>query len=530
MATVVDALVVTLGLDLAGMKKGAKEANSTLESLADAAQKVFTIMGGVALLRQTVMTYLDNADAVGKLTRALGLDVEMVQVWSNAAERAGGSAEAMQGTIKTLSEELAKLKTYGMSATLGAWQWFGVEMRNANGQIKSVDEMLLTLSERMEGMSSMRQVTIGQRLGLDEGTVVLLQKGRKELEALLARQKEIGVYSKQDVESARKTKAAWADLKQAWDMAAGVVMRYLAPALEWIGQKLADVAIWARQHKEFMISLFTAIAGIITVVLYPVLEKMALKWLAAFAPCWAAIAIIAALGAVIALLYDDYAAWTEGGDSLFGEAWGSVETFVNLTMDAFKQLGALLAIFWKFIKPLAGKQLLALLDIVTGVFQGIAGLLEWLAGVFTGDFDAMSEGGMKVLEGFGNIAKGVFLGMVQPILFVANLLKDSLGAAVDWVLNKFAALGEKWNAFKAMIGMGGDSEGPAGAATASAAQSASPATIAGAVTNAKSIQASTKIDKIEVHTAATDARGIAGDIGGALDSQQLALGVGGGSW
>jgi len=534
MATVVDALVVTLGLNAVEFKKGATEANSTMESLAGAAQKVFTILGGLAVLKQAAMAYLDNADAVGKFSQALGLDVEMVQVWGNAADRAGGSADAMQGTIKSLSEELGRLKLYGMSPTLGMWQMFGVEMRDSQGQIKSVDGLLTSLAGKMEGMTQQRQVAIGKKLGLDEGTIVLLQKGKQGLEELLARQREIGVYSKQDVESARKTKAAWADLGQAWNMASGVVMRYLAPALEWLGKKLTDVAIWAREHKELMITLFTAIAGILAVVLYPVLEKMALKWLAAFAPCWAAIAIIALLGAAIAILYDDYAVWAEGGESFFGDAWGSVETFVNLTVDAFKQLGALLAIFWDFIKPLVGKQLLALLDIVKGVFQGIAGLLEWLGGVFTGDFDAMSSGGMKVLEGLGNVAKGLFLGLVQPILFVADVLKNAFTAAIDWVLAKFSALGEKWQAFKSALGFGGkEDEGGERKSIlaqardtispASAAQSASPAAIAGATNNSKNVQASTKIDSITVNTQATDAKGIAGDIGGAVESQNLAL-------
>jgi hypothetical protein len=204
-----------------------------------------------------------------------------------------------------------------------------------------------------------------------------------------------------------------------------------------------------------------------------------------------------------------------------------VETFVNLAIDAFKQLGAMLVAFWNFIKPLVGKELSAILDVFKGTFQVVAGLLQWLSGLFTGDFEAMSAGGSKILEGFGNAAKGVFLGIVQPIMFVAETLQTAFGAAIDWVLNKFTALGEKWDAFKAAIGFGGGDSG--GTPQASAAQSSSPAAIAGA-TNNKSVQSTTKIDNITVNTQATDAKGIAGDMGQAVQSQQMAMAFDGGTW
>lgn len=526
MATVIDALVVTLGMDLAGMKQGAGEANGVLEQLGKTAQKALAIIGGVALLKSAITNYLDAADAVGNFSRALGLDVEMVQMWGNMAQRAGGSADAMQGTIKTLTEEMVKLKAYGMSPTLGMWQATGVSMRDANGQIKTVDQMLLGLAERMEGMSAVRQDIIGKRLGLDEGTITLLQKGKKGLEEMLLRQKELGVYSKQDVELARKVKVAFADLKQAWDMTAAVAMRALVPAIQLVTDALTDVVLWVRQHKEFIYAFFISVATIVGAILVPMLEKMALGWWKAFAPIMPIVAVVAALGAAIALLYDDYAVWAEGGESLFGDAWADVEQFVNLSIDAFNQLGSILMALWEIVAPYFKAQLGNILDVVKGTFQVIAGMLAWLADLFTGNWEHMGESGMRVLEGLGNVAKGVFMGMVQPIIFIAQTIQRLLGAAIDWVLNKFAALGEKWESFKSAIGFGDDSSS---APQASAAQASSPAAIAGA-TNNKSVQSTTKIDNINVQTQATDAKGIAGDMGQAVQSQQMALAFDGGTF
>lgn len=508
------------------MKQGAGEADTVLGQLAKSAQKALAIIGGLALLKSTVTNYLDAADAVGNFSRALGLDVEMVQMWGNMAQRAGGSAEAMQGTIKTLTEEMSRLKTYGMSPTLGMWQWFGVSLKDGEGKIKSVDQMLLGLSERMEGMSAGKQMIIGKKLGLDEGTIMLLQQGKKALGEMLERQKELGVYTKEDTEMARKAKVAFADLKQAWDLTAALAMRYLVPALEWITDRLTKIVLWVRQHKEFVIAFFTAVAAVVGAILIPMLYSMATAWMAAFAPIMPIVAIVAALAAGIALLYDDYMVWKRGGESLFGDSWKAVETFVNLTIDAFKMLGGLFVVFWQFIKPLVGRELSAVFDIISGVFRMIAGVLEWLTGVFTGNWEMMSSGGMKVLDGFGNVAKGLFLGLVQPILFVADVLKNAFTAAIDWVLNKFAALGEKWQAFKSALGFGGD--GAPAIPQASAATGVSPLAVAGATNNSKSVQASTKIDNITVNTQATDAKGIASDIGGAVESQNLALAFDGG--
>ena len=106
MATIIDALVVTLGLDTKEVKEGVQEAKGEFEGLATVASKALAIIGGIAMLKSMVGSYLDGAAAVGQLSKELRVDAVELQAWSAVAKQTGGSAEGLQGSIKAINTSL----------------------------------------------------------------------------------------------------------------------------------------------------------------------------------------------------------------------------------------------------------------------------------------------------------------------------------------------------------------------------------------------------------------------------------------
>src|SRR4051812_47527281 len=116
-ATVVDALVVTLGLDPKNYNQGLKkavedlnkakfEASSTAKSieasgkqaaqfftkLRNEAIALFAVFTGITGIKNFVADIVSTDAATGRLARNLGMSAATLTQWENAAELAGGTA------------------------------------------------------------------------------------------------------------------------------------------------------------------------------------------------------------------------------------------------------------------------------------------------------------------------------------------------------------------------------------------------------------------------------------------------------
>ena len=125
----VDTLLIGIGLDTSKVAEGAKDVGRqiasgvrdsvaqipdqitpALETAAGKAKSIFSgiwsqILGplaGAFTIGSAVSNYISNSMSAGELAERLKVDVEEIQIWSGAMERAGGSASALQGTIEKL--------------------------------------------------------------------------------------------------------------------------------------------------------------------------------------------------------------------------------------------------------------------------------------------------------------------------------------------------------------------------------------------------------------------------------------------
>ena len=288
---------------------------------------IFATLIGAMGVASAVNQYNAEADAIGKLADSLDVAIEDLGAWSEAAARAGGSAQAFQGTLSTLNRQIQMAAAMGKGPGAMMLDELGIAYKDTSGKARDALEVMRDLAGKAENMSKQEFAGLAQKLGIDRGTIMLLQSGRASLDELIARQKSLGVYTKEDAEIAAKANDAMADFQQVLKAFAAGLLRVVVPALTFVTDKLTNVINFLRQHRPFVLAIIGMVSAALLAKMVPALEavgKSAIKAMRPFLP-WMIV-----LGTA-ALLIDDFYAYLQGGKSLFADFWSSFGTGEEIT-------------------------------------------------------------------------------------------------------------------------------------------------------------------------------------------------------
>lgn len=395
MATIIDSLLVKLGLDSsefnagktkvdkglketgneadktgAKFKKAGKDGAASFTNVAASAAKFLALIGGTVAVKRFIEQTVESSAALDRLSKNLQENVSSVSAWSNAAEQAGGSAEGLQGTLDMLSKAQTELQLTGQSALIPYFSALGVSIADASGKARSGNDVLLDLADRFSKMDRTTANNMGRMMGIDQGTMNLLLKGRKEVELMVARQKEYNAVTKQQAEESSRLKLAMVESKQSFEAFGRELLSAAMPALEGLFSMMKDFGAWMRENKEFVNAFLTIIAVGLGAIA------------AATIPINLTVVAVVALAAAIAALWQDYQTWKRGGDSFID--WSKWEPGFTAAGKAIK-----------WLKDLLGDMVyraIAAADVLSAVFER-----DWKRAKFAaGEF--MSGNGKKYGE------------------------------------------------------------------------------------------------------------------------------------
>ena len=429
MAAVIDALLVTLGLDTKEVDQGVDQATNKLEGLAATAAKALAVVGAVMAIKSMAMEYIAAADAAGKLSDALGMDIEDLQAWGEAAGRAGGSAEGFQNSVASLNQKMVEFAATGEGEVKKIFGVLGVAAKDAQGKVRPTLDVMLDLATKFEGMSKAESLGLGQKLGFDRGTIMLLQSGRKAVEDLVKRQKELGGYTKEDADLASRANDALADTGQAWRSFSAILMRLVVPCIIFVSEVITDLLVWLRENETFVLAFLGVFAAIIMAKVLPALIAWGAANIAALWPILLIIGAIALLSGLIALLIDDYLVWAETGESEIGALWEPIDQLVQAVKELWEAGSPLIDLFLDFGKVLAAvgfdlvivylqtlvdwigtliRIILKVKDLFVAVFSGdFVGALHILKDIFGEIFGFIERTAMRVIDGIKNGVKKI---------------------------------------------------------------------------------------------------------------------------
>lgn len=495
-----DAAAKKLGVTV---KQTTETAQAGFGALVPKLQAVAGLLGVGLGIKGAVSMYLEQADALGKYADSLGVAAEDVQAWEEATKHAGGSAEGFRASLVALNE---KLVDAGKSATGEMAQMFaklGVGLKDSTGKAKTATDVMLELASAAETMDKGAFVGMARKLGLDQGQIMLLQQGRKAVEAAIKAGKEHIRFTKADTEAAAKANDAIQDMQTSL---LALAMRAIAPAIPLLtkfAQGIHRAAQWISENSETVTAFFIAIGAILLRTGIPAMISFATATWAALAPFLPFIAAAAALG----LAFDDLWAFITGGNSVlehFLQKLGVSQETIESVREALRTAAGFFLDLW---------------DAVTG--EGVNADAAWQR--VKASWEAM---------------QAWFRGLVDRLL-------AWFGQLFDQVRNWLAGLLPDW--LKSMLGGGGDNKGAPAAAGQDDAETrqaytqqydawGTPVTMSGMATpgqlagqqaahvdNSRSVEQTTNINSITVQTQATDAQGIARDMGGAIRNQTAQL-------
>ena len=424
------------------------------------------------------------------------MSIEDWQAWQRTAAAAGVDAEELSTRFMDLGDWMQDLILHDSGPLKDATKDLGVSFTDAKGKAVSFEEGLLRLSDATSKIDRQKATSILTQIGFDEKTIPLILKGRKGIEELLKVQKAQAIYSKQDIENAKKQREAQQRLNDAWEAISALFASTVSPAITFLTNLLGDLLGWVKENKQFVIVFFTALAGVITTLMLPALSAMATAAWAAIAPFTPLIAIVGA----VALVIDDLITYIQGGESAFGDFWKM--------FGEGDELGARFKSLWEGIKS---------------ILESVGAALKAVAKFFILIFSLTGQGVVKAVEG---IWKGV------------TKLYDVLRSMLDWVAKKLYNLLPDW--IKKWLG-GDESSRPeeekteaklGGVADSMRVDDVRPSILppqvragdarSGSVSNvnnSRQMTSTTNVGEVKVYTQATDAEGMAEGVVPALRNQ-----------
>lgn len=466
MANIIDSLLIAVKMDNTDLDKGLKQAEGKVRSFADRIK-----LGAIAKLGAFtsvgfVMSQVKNltavADELGKIADRIGADVPKLQSWATASKLAGGSVEAFYGTAERLGSELQRIAVTGKSRLLPFFESMGVATLDATGKARDVFDVLTDVAGAVEGMDRQTSAGILKRLQLDEGTIGLLQMGKKGMQDLIRYERELGVFQKEDTVIAANYNDAMDRLTRTMNMSFLPVMRLFAPVLTEAAKAMTSAFAFIQKHS---LAFEIALAGIALVIGALVLPSLWSLFVAIMTNpiTW----IIAAIVGLILILEDLYV-YAKGGKSQFEDLWktlGTGEEVMAAIQGAWDFLKAAAQIAWEILKYI-------LKDLGIRVLE----LLRFIA--------MLGVGAMNVFKAIGGFINDYF---ITPLENAWNTLKKiidnlpSLDGVKDFLGGRYEQFFTPITPQLAGAGAGGN----------------------------KTLE----IGKIDIHTQATNADGIAADIG-----------------
>lgn len=319
MPTIIDSLIVKLGLDNSefvakskktgettdkldkDLKQSAKSGNESFQTLSKSAVQFLAIIGGTVAVKRFIEQTVDTNSHLFRLSQNLKESVDTVSAWSNATELAGGSASGLQGTMDMLSRAQTELQLTGQSALIPYFSALGLSLADVNGKAKPVSTILLELADRFSSMDRTTANNMGRMFGIDQGTMNLLLQGRGAVEEVIRKQKEFTVTTKQQAEEAQKLYQAFTLLRQNTKSFGQSLLSDAMPHIEKVIALLQDFGSWIKENQDFVVNFLT--------ILGVSLAGLA----AATIPINTVILAVTGLAGAIALLYQDFQTWKKGG-------------------------------------------------------------------------------------------------------------------------------------------------------------------------------------------------------------------------
>lgn len=501
MSSIIDRFFISVGLKTEDVERGMQELDNTLtEGFKEIAAGIIAPLAGILSAGALFANYTDEATKVKKLADSFKISTDAVQEWRGAYEAAGVEADEFTGTYHDMSEYMVDAINNQAGPLQDMADNYGLALTDMEGKARDNLSILFDISDIFKEVGAQESIGLAKQLGLTDDVIPLFQKGSKEMREIMARQKELGFYTKEDTERAQAFTKALQEITRAFKMSLVPVLSAVTPLIVKVGEVFTKAFILMRQHSTVIKTAIAGLALVLVATLVPSINAVKAASLAMIrSPIGQFIALFIMLGMVI----EDLLVYIEGGESALPGLWskfGTGEEIAAKLNGAFEQTKEIVSGIVSFFEQWGGKiafvataamALMAVVKIVMAVWaaivkvwgvlqivwnavQGIIILFSGLLGVGIG----MAAGIVVALAGivaalywvyenwetvkeaarsFGDVCGRIIDDVVRAFSRFVSSVKDLMSRFFGWLGDSFSEkIGALKNGLLEVIGLGGD--------------------------------------------------------------------------
>jgi hypothetical protein len=275
MPTIIDSLVVTLGLDPSKFKAGSAQARTALKQTKDegeATGKALEQAGkrgadGLAQIKREALAILGIFTAglgitsfikntigdtarLGRSANDLNMNTKALAQWQLAARKAGGTAEGIVSQLAAAQQAVGLAKMGQIDAGGQAFLRFG---GNANALRSDADTYL---KAQADVIAKLREThgedfarTAAGQMGISGDSYHFLKQGSAAVDAQLRANEKLAASQAALSEKAERLRQRWLDFTNALEDTAVTVLTSLEPVLKDALEALTKIAQWIEDHK-----------------------------------------------------------------------------------------------------------------------------------------------------------------------------------------------------------------------------------------------------------------------------------------
>lgn len=428
---------------LQGMVQQGQAGLERLGALAGRLSLLFGAAGGGAFALGTEAA--TAAAEASKFASMVGLSTGNWQEYAGAANLAGAEADELASLMLTLQERAVNAAN-GEEGDIEMLKLMGISAKNAKGELKNADTLLLELADRVKAMRDAGEMGkaagIMNQLGGEEGArlLELLKNGREGLLAMRKEARELGlVLSEDDVQAGKEFNFSLARVSATFRGLGLTLGKTFLPSLT----KLLDkFQAWLQVQRDIMSAGFEAWV-----------KDLDLK------EVWASVERffegLKRLASLLQRVADLCGGWSNVLLGLVALISGKAMLALGSLALAFGQLGmAMLTtpVGW-FVAAVA-----AIAGGAYAIYKNWDGLVAYFRGLWEGVRAAFEQGWLQgvvqVLLNF-NPARWVMDGLNELVATLTDLDLYSIG--VRWIDGLLQGVKQGWQELTGWIGKGLDS-------------------------------------------------------------------------
>ena len=309
-------------LDKAGQKlvkttdntsKSAKTAAAEFKHLSRSLAAAIAPAVALGTVLSKTLNFAMQGEQLLFMAKSANMAASEFQKLAIASQRFGGSREGAAGMMAGLASQIQALRL-GQSAPLQeAAMFYGLNLQGKGGGLATGNELLRNIAATMGRLDNAAQLDLGRRIGLDEATIRLLQRGVAAFDEELARAEKRSIFRPDDLKRAQEMEMAVRDLKLSLEGLWAEIARWLLPAVQTLTEYATQGIDYLTDHADFVKGALAIIAALMAAI--------AVSSLGAVAPWIAMAALIGAVAAGIALVYEDFMVFARGGESALEPLW-----------------------------------------------------------------------------------------------------------------------------------------------------------------------------------------------------------------